>query len=723
MDEYFNESESMYQLQRDDCEAVIQTVANKYMADNPPVPLTFRLSCENGIKRNEDCRYVFDLSRIFPNAQKEQISFAWGKLLSNVEKVETFSAVAYGPMRIFLNGDLVTKSDYYTEKFSSEVTEIPLKLKKGWNFFVLSFIKTSLGFGSEFGAASYKYHPIKFLAPSLEREGQEGFIYTQSEEMGDSLPSFGESEKETGLQWLPSLSWSDRQQHMGQMQRLYGIKSGCQAYGWTRLKNFGKGSVECRIQGVALSPIIVLIDGAEVFTSGEKTAFDQCVSIKAGIRDVLVISECGPDAWGYTLKFLSSEHELSLQNPSAVHGTDDPWLYIGPFAAGHALVYPEITTLCHTFNTVDGCDYWRADLPGMRVRPFLEASLFGKWDYPAGVTLYGLLRIAVMQKNKTIIDYVKTHIEICTAFYSYCLWDKEEYGFVGLNNQLSAIDSLDDCGSFAATMLEAAKQTTVQDYRLVADDVANYIFHCQARLEDGAFYRPVTKQKKMDNTMWVDDLYMSASFLIRYYELTKDLRYIEDAAKQFILYRKHLEIPQKNIMSHVYYTDKKIANEIPWGRGNGWVLFSLLELLEVLPKDHTMRPELISMFQTLCEGYRVLQDANGMWHQILTDPQSYAETSCTAIFVYAFAKGIQSGWLTDIDSAISVAQKGWHGLTAHAIDQWGNIYGICHGSDHSFTYRYYKYELGYVQNDTHGIGPVLLAGIEILKLRAWMENA
>ncbi len=40
-----------------------------------------------------------------------------------------------------------------------------------------------------------------------------------------------------------------------------------------------------------------------------------------------------------------------------------------------------------------------------------------------------------------------------------------------------------------------------------------------------------------------------------------------------------------------------------------------------------------------------LQDDEGMWHQVLNDHESYPETSCTSMFIYAFSRGIRFGWL------------------------------------------------------------------------------
>jgi len=111
-----------------------------------------------------------------------------------------------------------------------------------------------------------------------------------------------------------------------------------------------------------------------------------------------------------------------------------------------------------------------------------------------------------------------------------------------------------------------------------------------------------------------------------------------------------------------------------------------------------------------------MQDEQGMWHQVLNDPESYAESSCTSMFICAFARGVRFGWLPDAGKYAEASLRGWNGLTRRSIDADGNIYGICRGSGHSFTPRYYKYDLGWILNDTHGIGILLLAGVETGKM-------
>src|SRR5664279_1282210 len=140
-----------------------------------------------------------------------------------------------------------------------------------------------------------------------------------------------------------------------------------------------------------------------------------------------------------------------------------------------------------------------------------------------------------------------------------------------------------------------------------------------------------------EDTMWVDDLYMSVPFLCRYYQLTGDRKYVDDAARQFIGFKKHLFIPGLKVMSHVYDFKRQMATGVPWGRGNGWAIFSLSELLAVLPEKHEQRPALLTMFRELCEGYLALQDETGMWHQVLNVRDAYPESSCTSMFIYALS--------------------------------------------------------------------------------------
>jgi rhamnogalacturonyl hydrolase YesR len=214
---------------------------------------------------------------------------------------------------------------------------------------------------------------------------------------------------------------------------------------------------------------------------------------------------------------------------------------------------------------------------------------------------------------------------------------------------------------------------------------------------------------------------MCVPFLTGYYKRTGQQLYLDEACAQLLAYQRYLYLPEKRFMSHVYDFKFNKRTEIPWGRGNGWAYFALTWLLEELPETHTDRQTLLQWFREFSEGIAALQGARGLWHQLLDDPSSYEETSCTAMFVYGLSKGLRLGWLADPQGEYAdTVRNGWYGLSTISADPLGNVYLVCRGSGYSFSRRYYKDELPWQLNDTHGIGIILLAGVEFV---AWSRDS
>ena len=86
------------------------------------------------------------------------------------------------------------------------------------------------------------------------------------------------------------------------------------------------------------------------------------------------------------------------------------------------------------------------------------------------------------------------------------------------------------------------------------------------------------------------------------------------------------------------------------------------------------------------------------------------------MFTCAFARGVRHGWLTEPAAYVRSAYRAWEALNRISIDCLGNVHGVCRGSEFSFSPEYYKNDLLWNLNDTHGIGIVLLAGVEVLRL-------
>ncbi|MBY0147006.1 glycoside hydrolase family 88 protein [Neobacillus niacini] len=689
-------------------EDILLTVAQRYIGTNPSRPPEYRVTRKNAIKKDQHHRYLFPVLEMYPEIQPGQKVYAWAKLWAEEDHTFPFLLTCLGPVRLYHNG--VKRFGSTHEEESSDI-RLSLDLVKGWNHFVLEIEKGLHGCGAVFGTGNRKNYPYHFFSPSLDRDGEEGWIYTlPMEETLDVIPSLSCREFSTSCNWFPKrtrLSEND-----GQLANIYGLKKGYSAYAWTKIECC---SLEPLIlKGKTYGPLKLFVNGKKLFQYEEQGEMDISVTVPIGLHDVVIESECGNHNWGFTLKLISDHAEFQL--PHDVKGTSSPWLYLGPFSKDETIKISDYMSMdTVAINKDRESLFWCSD-NGDNVRAFLENPLFGKWNYPLGVTLYGLLEVAKEFSKPEVIDYVLNHIEFATSRYEYSKWDQKQYGAAGVNNQLSDIDSLDDCGSFGAVMLLANKQRPLKGAGKIAETIADYIMNQQSRLEDGALYRQIGVSRKMDNTMWCDDMYMSVPFLLRYAELTKDGSYVDEAARQLLLYKNYLYIEENQLMSHVYHVKEKKPTLTTWGRGNGWVLFSLTELLKVLPEHHEHYQEILAFYRQFAEGCLKVQGSHGLWHQVLTDPESYEESSCTSMFIYAFANGVRFGWIDDKEPYIQAILSGWKGLTERTIDKQGNVYGVCQGSSYSFSNFYYKHELPWKLNDTHGIGIVLLAGTETMRM-------
>jgi rhamnogalacturonyl hydrolase YesR len=269
--------------------------------------------------------------------------------------------------------------------------------------------------------------------------------------------------------------------------------------------------------------------------------------------------------------------------------------------------------------------------------------------------------------------------------------------------------SLDACGAMGASMTRAARNKVGPDMRQVIDRFAEYVSTKQFRLEDGLLAR----KSPFPKSIWLDDAYMSVPLLAQYGKLTGERKYFDDAAKQLKGFHKHLFVPEVGLFTHAGNAD--VGDEHPhyyWGRANGWFMVATVELLDLLPADHPDREELIKILKAHAKGVATLQSGKGLWHQMLDRPDSYLETSCTAMFAYSMAKGVNRGWL-DASTYGPVAIAGWNGITTR-ISGDGRLDGVCVGTNYANDYTYYYNRPA--MDDVHGYGPTLLCGAEMIRL-------
>lgn len=703
---YFEIEESIfYRLNSTDYKKAIEVIANKYIGDNPPLPFVFRAHNANGIKCLETGEYEIDFSAIYPEAKKGSYAYAAADIYSQQDGIKGIALTCLGKVELYVNGQPAYLSDHTDESNLGRRNNVIFPVQKGRNSLFIKCKKLCDGyFGAKISGNSPKWAPLLFFAPFWQRKGQSGFVYSncvaQDIFAERDIPQTDREDFCEQLKWYPNCEWCKEEKEKSAAVRLFGAQKDKYCLAWSKL--IGEGEKEIHISGSSDDALAIYIDGARRFTS-ESGDFQFSLSLPYREHDIIVAG------YDYTLNV-----DAELKLPGNIKGGTGEWLYLGCFDKNFVIEdIKSYQTFYNLFDCSDGNSYWRLDAPNTFVRPSLENEGFGKWSYPYGVTLYGLIQAGRVLKRDDIVQYVKRHVAQIVSLYRYAIWDKKTYGYPNINQQLLWFSALDDVGSFGSLMLETFGKETddplYPEVACLAKDIADYIINRLEKTEDGAFYRIHGEER----TLWADDLYMSVPFLIRYYELTNDTLYLEEAGKQFALYKKYLWMDDYNIYSHVYDFRRGSKSNAPWGRGNGWVFFSLSEFLEKMPSDFHMKPQLLELFREMTDGYLKLQGENGLWHQVLNDATTYEETSCTSMIMYALARGLRMGILNDT-AVIRAAKEAWEGLTKIAIDQNGNIYGVCRGSGYSFDPEYYRH-LDWNFNDTHGIGIVMLAGIELEK--------
>jgi rhamnogalacturonyl hydrolase YesR len=268
--------------------------------------------------------------------------------------------------------------------------------------------------------------------------------------------------------------------------------------------------------------------------------------------------------------------------------------------------------------------------------------------------------------------------------------------------------SLDDTGSMCAAMIQAARKNLTRDLRGEIDRSIDFILNKVHRLSDGTFAR----NRPMPNSVWVDDLYQGIPALAEMGKLTGDNKYYDEAVNQVLAFAGLLFDNSKRICMHGWVEGMQPHPAFYWARANGWAILAVASLLDVLPETHPQYKPVLELFKTFSYGLVSLQSGSGFWHQLLDRNDSFLETSATSMFTYAFAHGIEKGWL-DLQVYGPPALLGWNAISTK-VNAKGQVEGTSAGTSMAFDAAfYYQRPVG---TGPHGYGSVLLAGSSVYQL-------
>ena len=276
------------------------------------------------------------------------------------------------------------------------------------------------------------------------------------------------------------------------------------------------------------------------------------------------------------------------------------------------------------------------------------------------------------------------------------------------------------------------KQCGQEKYKQAAYHLRRQLY-THPRISQGGFWH----KQIYPHQMWLDGIYMAASFYAEFSKLFDEPEGFDDVANQIFLIDEHTRDPKTGLRYHAWDASKNQRWADPetgcsphfWGRAMGWYAMALVDILEQLPDTHPKRPQILDIFEDIAEAVSAVQDIeSGLWYQILDQGKragNYWEASASCMFVYALAKAVRKGYLEK--QFLPVAQKGYTGILQHLIhvdeQELVSVDGICSVAglggepyrDGSFDYYIGE---NVVSNDDKGIGAFILASVEIERLKA-----
>ena len=256
-------------------------------------------------------------------------------------------------------------------------------------------------------------------------------------------------------------------------------------------------------------------------------------------------------------------------------------------------------------------------------------------------------------------------------------------------------------GSLAFELYLQSKEKKYLDLGLIYAD-AQWTLPESAKPEEKAYS---DQGYSWQTRIWIDDMFMITAVQSQAYRATGDRKYIDRAAKEMVFYLDKIQLE-----NGLFYHSPDA--HFSWGRGNGWMAVGMAEMLRIMPKDNPNRIRITEGYKKMMAALLKYQEKDGMWRQIIDDPEAWKETSGTAMFTYAMITGVKNGWL-DKKTYGTAARKGWLALITY-INQNDELTEVCEGTNIKNDRNHYMQRKRIV-GDLHGQAPLIWCATALLR--------
>jgi rhamnogalacturonyl hydrolase YesR len=210
----------------------------------------------------------------------------------------------------------------------------------------------------------------------------------------------------------------------------------------------------------------------------------------------------------------------------------------------------------------------------------------------------------------------------------------------------------------------AAEWTGDPQMQQAARGLLEFVLKKAPRAADGTCYH------LFDSTeMWSDSYYTTPPFLAA-------TGHFDEAMLQIEGLRKRLWNPGKKLLSHRWDDGRKqFKRQAFWGVGNGWAAAGITRVIAALPKARQAdRARLSAFLKDLLDGCLAHQRPDGLFHDVLDQPDTFVETNLAQILAFSIYTGVPGGWLP---ASYRPAADRMRAAARAKVDQFGFVQGVC----------------------------------------------
>ena len=290
-----------------------------------------------------------------------------------------------------------------------------------------------------------------------------------------------------------------------------------------------------------------------------------------------------------------------------------------PLSLPHELIEKKLELLVNASEKILN-DPEVHNIKGIKTAAGDDPERYRYWEWPQGVGLFGMWKMFERYKDTRYLAIIK-------QFYNTHLAKPLPARTVNTTAPMLALSYL----------AEYENDTERLNFCI---DWADTIMHSFYRTPEGGLQHTVSGSLNMGQ-LWDDTLFMAVLFLANAGRILRRNDYLEEVAYQFLLHAKYLTDTTTGLWYHGFtFEGRHNFSKALWGRGNAWVTAAIPVFLEIARPAPPVFRFLQSALEQQVVALLPLQEKDGMFHTLLTDPSSYVETSATSGFGYGILKGI-----------------------------------------------------------------------------------